>query len=167
MRSDPKALLAAARSALQHNELDRAETLARAADKAEATWTVHIWGDSPAKVLKDVQAARPRPNPSPDKPADKGSAPAPDSVKGLFANKKPDTGNLRADAASPTGPDRKDNPLAADVTLRTGTEPREDAAPAGFDGSPRRHRFADHAARHGSTSSAAAAGPGQGQARSG
>ena len=124
-RSDPKALLAAARSALQHNELDRAETLARAADKAEATWTVHIWGDSPAKVLKDVQAARARPNPSPDKPADKGSAPVPDSVKGLFANKKPDTGNLRADAASPTGPDRKDNPLAADVTLRTGTEPRD------------------------------------------
>src|SRR5262249_14750557 len=38
----------------------KAEALAHSAEKAESAWTVHMWGDSPAKVLKDVQAARGR-----------------------------------------------------------------------------------------------------------
>jgi type II secretory pathway component GspD/PulD (secretin) len=60
MRSDPKAMLAAARIAFQAGDLDRADRLAREADKVTSAWsrTVHLWGDSPAKVLRDVQFAR-------------------------------------------------------------------------------------------------------------
>jgi type II secretory pathway component GspD/PulD (secretin) len=61
LRTDPKKLLLSARVAYQKGDLDRAETLARAADKAASPFTFsQLWGDSPAKVLKDVQAARAR-----------------------------------------------------------------------------------------------------------
>jgi type II secretory pathway component GspD/PulD (secretin) len=61
-RTDPKVLLGAARAALQENQLDRAEMLAHQAEKASSIFATKIkfWGDSPSKVLKDVQAARAR-----------------------------------------------------------------------------------------------------------
>jgi type II secretory pathway component GspD/PulD (secretin) len=59
-RRDPKALLAAARAALKRGEYDRAETLAQMSAKADSSWNMHLWGDSPAQVLKEVQAARAR-----------------------------------------------------------------------------------------------------------
>jgi type II secretory pathway component GspD/PulD (secretin) len=80
-RNDPKALLAAARAALKRGDLDRAEALARMSAQAESSWNVHIWGDSPAQVLKDVQAAR-------------AKAPAPGAhgpSKPLSAETAPDT----------------------------------------------------------------------------
>jgi type II secretory pathway component GspD/PulD (secretin) len=57
---DAKSLLTAARAALARGELDRAEQLAHQADKAQSVWTktTHLFGDSPSKVLKDVQVAR-------------------------------------------------------------------------------------------------------------
>ncbi len=59
IRSDTKRLLSSARIALQCGDLDRAENLAKTANKSG--WSVgQLWGDSPAKVLKDVQAARAR-----------------------------------------------------------------------------------------------------------
>src|SRR5205823_6558579 len=57
-KQDGKGLLAAARSALEHNEFDRAEQLARDAEKADSRWSLHLFGDSPTKVLKDIQTAR-------------------------------------------------------------------------------------------------------------
>jgi type II secretory pathway component GspD/PulD (secretin) len=58
LRNDPQALLAAARNACERGDYDRAEQYARLAQKKESVWTVHLRGDSPAKVLKDVQAGR-------------------------------------------------------------------------------------------------------------
>lgn len=57
-KQDAKGLLAAARSALEHNEFDHAELLAHEAEKADSRWSLHLFGDSPSKVLKDVQTAR-------------------------------------------------------------------------------------------------------------
>src|SRR5205823_1817004 len=59
-RSDPKALVGSAREALQAGDLDRAEALAHAAEGAGSWNLPRLWGDSPAKVLRDVQAARGR-----------------------------------------------------------------------------------------------------------
>ncbi len=59
-KSDPKVMVASARKALDKGNLDLAEGLAHAAEKAESAFSVHMWGDSPAKVLKDVHAARGR-----------------------------------------------------------------------------------------------------------
>jgi type II secretory pathway component GspD/PulD (secretin) len=59
IRSDTRRLLSSARIALQCGDLDRAENLAKTA--AKSGWSVsQLWGDSPAKVLKEVQAARAR-----------------------------------------------------------------------------------------------------------
>ncbi len=58
--SDAKSLLAAARAALNRGNLDEAERLAHASEKASSVLKVYMWGDSPSKVLKDVQAARTR-----------------------------------------------------------------------------------------------------------
>jgi type II secretory pathway component GspD/PulD (secretin) len=57
-RQDPALLLTLARAALAHGDVDRAEELAKASKKAEPVYAVHIWGDSPNKVLDEVQAAR-------------------------------------------------------------------------------------------------------------
>jgi type II secretory pathway component GspD/PulD (secretin) len=57
-KRDAKSLLAAARSALERGDLDAAERLAKESEKAESMWQMHLWGDSPAKVLKDVKDAR-------------------------------------------------------------------------------------------------------------
>jgi type II secretory pathway component GspD/PulD (secretin) len=59
-KSNAKGLLVAARTALQVGDLDRAERLAHAAEEASGAFTFHPWGDSPAKVLKEVQVARAR-----------------------------------------------------------------------------------------------------------
>jgi type II secretory pathway component GspD/PulD (secretin) len=64
-KTDSKSLLTAARSALQKGDLDNAEQLAKQAEKARNSiipdW-VHPWSDTPAKVLKEVQAARAKSN---------------------------------------------------------------------------------------------------------
>jgi type II secretory pathway component GspD/PulD (secretin) len=57
LRHDPKSLLAAARTALQRGRFDRAEQYARAADKLASPFTF-MMGDTPAKVMKEVQTAR-------------------------------------------------------------------------------------------------------------
>ncbi|HTU19011.1 MAG TPA: hypothetical protein VMG10_13200, partial [Gemmataceae bacterium] len=56
-RRDPKNLLLASRAALQNGQLDRAEQLARSAEKQSSPFTFML-GDSPSKVLKEIQAAR-------------------------------------------------------------------------------------------------------------
>jgi type II secretory pathway component GspD/PulD (secretin) len=60
-RGNAKALLAAARNALQNGDYDQAERLALTAQQTSSRWTfTGPWSDSPAKVLKDVQLARAR-----------------------------------------------------------------------------------------------------------
>src|SRR5262249_53756591 len=56
-RRDPKTLLSASRASLQRGSLDRAEQYARAADHQPSPFTF-MMGDSPSKVLKDIQTAR-------------------------------------------------------------------------------------------------------------
>src|SRR5262249_50988142 len=60
--NDPKALVSAARVALNRGDLDQAESLAKQADQASSVWSSmsHLWSDSPSKVLRDVAAARAR-----------------------------------------------------------------------------------------------------------
>jgi type II secretory pathway component GspD/PulD (secretin)/tetratricopeptide (TPR) repeat protein len=59
MPADPKALLTAARNAYEQGKLDDAERLAKQADQASTMWSsIHLWGDSPSKVLRDIAAAR-------------------------------------------------------------------------------------------------------------
>jgi general secretion pathway protein D len=70
-RRDPKTLLAAARKALEAGNLDRADELALAADKAKSYFTFPLWGDTPGKVRRDILAARSRGG-----PASESSAPA-------------------------------------------------------------------------------------------
>jgi type II secretory pathway component GspD/PulD (secretin) len=107
-RTDPKSLLGAARAALKQGDLDRAEALAQMAAKADSSWSLHLWGDSPAQVLKDVQAARAKAGPAgvrtPSRPEGGDAAPwarptqpEPDrpgligSVRGMFStSSKPD-----------------------------------------------------------------------------
>src|SRR5207253_1330914 len=59
---DAKGLLAAARESLRKGDLEMAEQLAQQADKVGRVWDSmsHLWSDSPAKVLKDVQAEKAR-----------------------------------------------------------------------------------------------------------
>lgn len=59
--ADVKALMAQARDALKRGEIDTAETLAKQAEKANSglmSWVHSPWADTPAKVVRDVQAAR-------------------------------------------------------------------------------------------------------------
>ncbi|MBL8798595.1 MAG: hypothetical protein JNM56_32160 [Planctomycetia bacterium] len=59
---DGKGLLANARAALERGDLDKAEQLAKQAEKADKKWYsgLQLWGDNPGKVLKEVQDARAR-----------------------------------------------------------------------------------------------------------
>jgi type II secretory pathway component GspD/PulD (secretin)/tetratricopeptide (TPR) repeat protein len=83
VRTDPKALLTAARVALGRKDYVHAEQFAQLSEKNSGPFTFPFWGDSPARVLKDVQdlrgrtptAAAPKAPTAPAKPA----APARDS----------------------------------------------------------------------------------------
>lgn len=56
-KPDPDALLAEARKALERHDYDAAEALARESENA-GFHAIFPWSDTPAKVLRDVQAAR-------------------------------------------------------------------------------------------------------------
>lgn len=56
-KPDPDALLAEARKALERQDYDAAEALARESENA-GFHAIFPWSDTPAKVLRDVQAAR-------------------------------------------------------------------------------------------------------------
>lgn len=58
MPKDSKGLLAASRAALQKGELDNAERLAQESKRTASISTYIGWGDSPDKVLKEIQQAR-------------------------------------------------------------------------------------------------------------
>ncbi len=63
-RADSRALLAAARDALNRGDLDQADRLVIQAENAAAgsrvpTW-LHPWSETPARVRRDIQAARAR-----------------------------------------------------------------------------------------------------------
>jgi type II secretory pathway component GspD/PulD (secretin)/tetratricopeptide (TPR) repeat protein len=57
-KMDAKALLTAARLALGRGDLDEAERLAKDSEKSQSSWSMHLFGDSPSKVLKEVKDAR-------------------------------------------------------------------------------------------------------------
>lgn len=57
-KRDAKSLLTAARAALERGDVDGAEKLAKESEKSQSFWSVHLWGDSPSKVLKEVKDAR-------------------------------------------------------------------------------------------------------------
>jgi type II secretory pathway component GspD/PulD (secretin)/tetratricopeptide (TPR) repeat protein len=64
VRTDPKALLTAARVALGRKDYDRAEQFARLSEKNSGPFTFPFWGDSPSRVLRDVQDLRPHTTPA-------------------------------------------------------------------------------------------------------
>jgi type II secretory pathway component GspD/PulD (secretin) len=110
-RTDAKGLLTAARAALARRQLDRAEQLAKMADKASSVWTFPVWADNPAKVLKDVQAARAQPPAPKTEPA----------AKPVAAKAAP------ADKAGPAGDAQAREPKAP---AAAGAEPKAAAAAA-------------------------------------
>lgn len=58
LKQDPKALLGLARKNFTNKEFDRAELLAKAAEKSAYTWTFALSNDSPSKLLKEIQGAK-------------------------------------------------------------------------------------------------------------
>lgn len=58
LKQDPKALLGLARKNFTNKEFDRAESLAKAAEKSAYTWTFALSSDSPSKLLKEIQGAK-------------------------------------------------------------------------------------------------------------
>lgn len=62
-RQDPKILLQAARASLSRRDFGRAEQYARLADRHGSMLTFGLWGDSPGKVLDDIQKAKKSPPP--------------------------------------------------------------------------------------------------------
>jgi type II secretory pathway component GspD/PulD (secretin) len=110
-RSDPRALLATARAAFKAGNYDRAEALAHASEKAEPAWAMHLWGDSPGKVLKDVQAARAGLTRAGQRPP----APRTDPGSNMVVSRKPDGGPAVADAGG--GPAPKADPARSSQDL--------------------------------------------------
>jgi type II secretory pathway component GspD/PulD (secretin) len=115
VRQDAPALLTLARAALTRGDLDLAEALAKLSRKAEPFYAAHLWGDSPAKVLDEVQGARAAMKKPADKevvkrptdlrPSEKTVLPAGDPGKTTVAVKKAD---------SPTPPDAPKAPPASE-----------------------------------------------------
>ncbi len=106
---DAKAMLAAGRAALEKGDVNQAEQLAHDAEKADTGWMPHMFGDSPAKLLKDVQTARAKlATPKP------GTAPT-TVVTGPNSPRSPTTPNTKPDAmtAAPSTAKPKDNAAVA------------------------------------------------------
>jgi uncharacterized protein YdbL (DUF1318 family) len=57
-RKDPRAMLKAARSALERKDYAQAEKCARVAEQSAGLFSFTSFSDSPAKVLKDIELAR-------------------------------------------------------------------------------------------------------------
>src|SRR5262249_38282302 len=105
VRTDPKALLTAARVALGRKDYDRAEMFAHMSEKNAGAFTFPFWADSPAKVLKDVQDLRghgPAASKTPAANAAAKAAPAkPTPAKPDAAN---NSGIVQASATVPAKP---------------------------------------------------------------
>jgi type II secretory pathway component GspD/PulD (secretin) len=84
-RTDAKGLVAKARDALKAGDYDRAERLANLAKKAESSWSMHLFGDSADKVLKDIQMARARIGGKPGEVVRQTVPPAEKEPSGLFS----------------------------------------------------------------------------------
>lgn len=104
-RRDPKVLLQAARSALARKEYDRAEMLARTAEQSSGYFSFSAWSDSPARALKDIEAARktsPMPAPAGTAaraPASAATAGFDDMAKGLLKKGRQEMAAGRLDEA--------------------------------------------------------------------
>ncbi|MFO0927924.1 MAG: hypothetical protein U0736_12930 [Gemmataceae bacterium] len=120
-RTDPQQLLLGARTSLARKDYARAEQYARQADRLKGFFTFPVWGDSPSKVLHDVETARKtvpvatrKPQAAPVMTAkDKTPAPAPRSgivQAGFSTPAKSTTDNLTLPptktAAEPATPPR-------------------------------------------------------------
>ncbi|MBI1913939.1 MAG: hypothetical protein HYS12_04275 [Planctomycetes bacterium] len=144
-RRDPRALLAASRGALQAGDLDRAEALAGAAEKARSTFTFPPWGDSPSKVRRDIQTARARkqgppdplarvPRQAPPAAERKSSGGMMRSVKSLFYGKEKTEEAAPSEQAAPP-PANKSAAHQGDAAQRkTATAVAAGGSPAAADG---------------------------------
>jgi type II secretory pathway component GspD/PulD (secretin) len=110
-KADAKALLGSARAALQRGDLDGADRLTAEAEKAAAAHSglpgwLHPWSDTPAKVRKDIQAARAKLAAQAAKAPPAGRDPkAQDPVKVVqnspAAEKTPQAGAVKPASSSP------------------------------------------------------------------
>jgi type II secretory pathway component GspD/PulD (secretin) len=113
-RKEPRALLIAARAALQRKDFDHAEQYAHLAEQNSSALTFNPFGDTPAKVLKDTanarsQAGAPRTTPergtgSTAQVARKEPATVMDSMKGLFGGKSDQPSTTQTASATPQQP---------------------------------------------------------------
>jgi hypothetical protein len=127
-RKDPQSLLAASRVALKEarseKDFDRAEKLADAAERNASAFSFKLWSDSPAKVKKDIQAARAAAAPAtaPAKPAEKKQPEAKEKsgpgllapVAGLFSKDKSEK------TETPPAPAAEKKEKVAEKTLAEG-----------------------------------------------
>lgn len=102
---DPQFLLAASHQALRANEFDRAEALAKQADRLAGATTFMFTPDSPAKVLKQIQTARALGTPTfTNKPA--GKPPAVElAAKPVMEKPAESTTGAKADVGIAAKPD--------------------------------------------------------------
>jgi type II secretory pathway component GspD/PulD (secretin) len=118
-RKDPKLLLTASRQALGRGDLDQAEKLAGASEKASSTFTFTLSSDSPAKVRKEIQAAKAKATPAVPKET---TPPAVDTTR------KPDMLPPSAKAATNTRPEQPRETKPDPAVIQTGN--KSPAAPA-------------------------------------
>ncbi|MCS6850562.1 MAG: hypothetical protein NZ700_05260 [Gemmataceae bacterium] len=116
-KPDAKALLVEARKALEQGDFDRAERLAHEADKASSFFALHLFGDSPHKVLRDVQAARSKRAAELAKQQPKPTSPAEGPV--LTQVNRPGSGGS---STSPAG-SAKGDPSASASAPKTASSP--------------------------------------------
>jgi general secretion pathway protein D len=96
---DPRTLLMAARATMQRGDLNRAENYARLAEKLGSSWSFPLWGDTPSKVMKDIQAARAaKPTSAPVSPA------APPAVAVTRSSNSSPAETVRAATPATAGP---------------------------------------------------------------
>ncbi|MFN4257734.1 MAG: hypothetical protein ACK4RK_00420 [Gemmataceae bacterium] len=120
-KPDARGLLSAARAAYERNDLDHAEQLAQAAEKASNIIQRHtMFGDSPAKVLRDVQAARtsqPKSNPA----VAQATKPPQPSANTVAQGSKPPQPSASDNKPAPQANDSK-SPTIAAAPLKPATD---------------------------------------------
>ncbi len=143
-RTDPRTLVTAARAALERKDLDRAEQYAQLASRVQSGWSLQLWGDSPAKVLKDVQTARAEqkdreagppataslPTAPQQSPAAAPNSSNPPKEGGMLSWLNPFGGKGKSDSPASAGDKENGKPGDRKTELAGSSAPRTTEAPA-------------------------------------
>lgn len=126
IRTDSKKLLVAARECLKNNDFDRAEQLAHDAERVTSfPHNIALWGDSPSKVLRDVQQARTHKVTKP--PVETKDSPSRlDSIRNFFKGAPASTQEVQ----EPTKKEADGPQITPSVSTVRSIEPDDDEEPA-------------------------------------